>query len=213
MRMRKKKNGEERIEACAHLLCRDMEILKNDPRAPFGNDHPIHLEIGCGKGSFINALSEREKDTNFYALEMIPDAIVHALEKAVQKEDSSNIRFIIGNAKNLLEIFPAHSIDRIYLNFSDPWPKSRHAKRRLTYRTFLEIYKTLLREGGSLYFKTDNIGLFEFSVEEFEAFGVKIDFISRDLHNSELAETNIMTEYERNFSEKGFKINCAHIRF
>ncbi len=213
MRMRKKKNGDARIEACAHLLCRDIDIIKNDPTAPFGNKNPIHLEIGCGKGSFINALSDREKNVNFYALEMIPDAIVHALEKAVQKEDSSNIRFIIANAKNLTEMFPPHSIERIYLNFSDPWPKSRHAKRRLTYRTFLEMYKSLLTEDGSLYFKTDNIDLFEFSLVEFEEFGAKIDFVSRDLHSSELAESNIMTEYERNFSEKGFKINCAHIHF
>ena len=213
MRMRKKKNGDKRIEACEHLLCRDMEALKNDPHAPFGNNNPIHLEIGCGKGSFINQLSVREKDTNFYALEMIPDAIVHALEAACEREDNENLRFIIGNAKNLLEIFPAHSIDRIYLNFSDPWPKSRHAKRRLTYSTFLELYKTLLKEGGSLYFKTDNIDLFEFSLEEFKEFGAKIDFVSRDLHASELAKTNIMTEYERNFSAKGFKINCAHIHF
>ncbi len=213
MRMRKKKNCGKRIEACAHLLCSDQSVIKTDPHAPFGNDNPIHLEIGCGKGAFINELSERNKDIDFYALEMIPDAIVHALERAAKNEECPNLRFIIANAKNICEIFPPHSIERIYLNFSDPWPKTRHAARRLTYRTFLEMYKTVLVEGGELYFKTDNVDLFEFSLKEFEGFGAKLEFVTRDLHASKLANENIMTEYERNFSEKGFKINCAHVRF
>lgn len=213
MRMRKKKNCDSRIEACANLLCTDLEMIKADPHAPFCNRNPIHLEIGCGKGAFINELADRYKDIDFFALEMIPDAIVHALERAAKKEDCSNLRFIIANAKNLTEIFPPHSIERIYLNFSDPWPKSRHFKRRLTYRAFLEMYKTVLVEGGELFFKTDNTDLFEFSLEEFREFGLTFEFVSRDLHASELASDNVMTEYERNFSEKGFKINCAHVRF
>ena len=120
---------------------------------------------------------------------------------------------MIGDAKTLTEYFEPHTFDRLYLNFSDPWPKAGHAKRRLTHRGFLEIYRGLLKEGGMLYFKTDNEGLFDFSLEEFAAAGLTIEWQTRDLHNTELAATNIMTEYETNFSSKGFPIYSAHVRF
>ena len=129
-----------------------------------------------------------------------------AAEKANNKQ-LKNIKFMICDAKGLNEIFPEHSVDRIYLNFSDPWPKAGHYKRRLTYKAFLDVYKQILKTDGAIFFKTDNIGLFEFSLESFTADGWRLENVTYDLHNSEFAEENIMTEYEKNFSEKGFKIN------
>ncbi len=215
MRMRKKKHGAERIEACSHLLITPDEAFKADPESAFGEVRPLHLEIGCGKGNFAVGMAAQHPEVNFIAMEKIADVACLALEKAerAKGERPDNLRFIIGDAKNLVEYFPEHSIDCIYLNFSDPWPKAGHAKRRLTYHTFLEIYKTLLKEGGLLRLKTDNEGLFDFSIEEFEAFGLKFEFVTRDLHNSEKNEGNVMTEYEKNFSDKGQPIYSAHVRF
>lgn len=215
MRMRKKKHGAERIEACAHLLITPNEELKADLQSAFTESKPIHLEIGCGKGNFAVGMAAQNHVANFIAMEKIADVACLALEKAEKARETrpDNLRFIIGDAKNLVEYFPAHSVDCIYLNFSDPWPKAGHAKRRLTYHTFLEIYKTLLKEGGMLKLKTDNEGLFDFSLEEFEAFGLKFEFVTRDLHNSEMNEGNVMTEYEKNFSDKGQPIYSAHVRF
>lgn len=215
MRMRKKKHGAERIEACSHLLIVPGEEFKADPQSAFTEKRPIHLEIGCGKGNFAVGMSALHTDVNFIAMEKISDVACLALEKAEAARETrcDNLRFIIGDAKNLIEYFPEHSIDCIYLNFSDPWPKSGHAKRRLTYKSFLEIYKKLLKKGGLLCLKTDNVGLFDFSLEEFEAFGLEFEFVTRDLHNSEMNEGNVMTEYEKNFSDKGQPIYSAHVRF
>lgn len=216
MRMRKKKHGAERIEACADILIKNPELLIGDPTQPFADkDKLLCLEIGCGKGNFSVGMTEKYPEINLIAMEKVADVCCVALEKAMACADrrTDNLRFIIGDAEKLCEWFPPHSIDRIYLNFSDPWPKSGHAKRRLTHRNFLLRYKSLLKEGGELIFKTDNVGLFDFSLEEFEALGLDIIWQTRDLHNSERAGDNVMTEYEKNFSEKGFPICSAHVRF
>lgn len=216
MRMRKKKHGAERIEACSELLIRDISSLKDGFDSVFGKSRPVHLEIGCGKGNFAVGMAKKYPDVNFIAMEKVADVCCVALEKAMAtKEDrpTDNLRFIIGDAKLLREALPAHSLECIYLNFSDPWPKAGHAKRRLTHRGFLEIYKDLLSEDGILRFKTDNTGLFDFSLEEFEAFGAEIIWQTRDLHNSEKNTDNVMTEYEKNFSQKGFSICSAWVRF
>ena len=216
MRMRKKKHGEERILACAELLISDPTVLKDDPQAAFEDkSRKLCLEIGCGKGNFAVGMAEKNPDCSFIAMERVRDVCCLALEKAMACKESrpDNLRFIIGDADNLEEWFPEHCIDVLYLNFSDPWPKAGHAKRRLTHRNYLAKYKKLLKEGGLLVFKTDNVGLFDFSLEEFEEFGLKIEWMTRDLHNSERAEGNVMTEYEKNFSEKGFTINSAIVRF
>ena len=139
-------------------------------------------------------------------MERVSDVLLLAAEK-IKAEEANNVRFIVGDAKDLLTYFPPFSVSRIYLNFSDPWPKSGYAKRRLTYRSFLEIYKQILVPNGEIVMKTDNINLFEFSLEEFTVAGFKLKEITRDLHNSEWNAENIVTEYERNFSEKGFSIN------
>ena len=215
MRARKKKHGAERIAACAHLLISDPTVLKNDPQSPFTAVRPLHLEIGCGKGNFACGTAAANPDINLIAMERVPDVACLALEKAESAKDTrpDNLRFLIGNAENLTEWFPSHSIDCLYLNFSDPWPKAGHAKRRLTHRLFLERYQTVLKKGGILRFKTDNVGLFDFSLEEFAAMGLEMTDLTRDLHNSPLNEGNIMTEYERTWSEKGFPIHAVTVKF
>ena len=217
MRVRKKKNGEQRILSCSRLLIENPAVLARDPGVVFSVERPLCLEIGCGKGDFSVGMAQKYPDVNFIAMEKVADVAVTALEKATATENErpDNLRFIIGDAKNLPSYFPPRSLERIYVNFCDPWPKSGHAKRRLTYRTFLEIYRNLLREDGMLIFKTDNEALFDFSLEEFREFGLDIVWETRDLHHSdtEAAKNNVMTEYERNFSSKGQNIFSAHVRF
>ena len=220
MRMRRKKHGAERIAACAEILItppstEDENALRVDPKIYFPEEKPIHLEIGCGKGDFAVGMASANPDCNFIAMERVPDVACVALEKAMAKKDSrpDNLRFLIGDAKNVAEWFLPHSVDTLYLNFSDPWPKKGYAKRRLTHEGFLELYRTVLKPGGLLRLKTDNEGLFDFSLEQFAICGLKIEWISRDLHASEKAADNVMTEYERNFSQKGQVIYSAWVRF
>ena len=213
MRMRKKKNGEKRIEACSEYLVTEP-ISSFDELFEGGSE--VHIEIGCGKGNFVRGMAQKYPDVNFLAVEKVRDVCCLALEKAKAASEErarDNVRFYIGDANSLCEILPPHSVDCIYLNFSDPWPKKGHTKRRLTYRGFLEIYRKLLKENGVLKLKTDNVGLFDFSLEEFCAEGLELLMQTRDLHNSEYAEGNVMTEYEKNFSEKGMSICSAHVRF
>ncbi|MBO5274345.1 MAG: tRNA (guanosine(46)-N7)-methyltransferase TrmB [Clostridia bacterium] len=198
MRMRKKKHGAERIAACSDILIRSADDI------PF--EAPYELEIGCGKGSFIVELARRNPDRNYIAVEKISDVILLAMEKAKAAE-LTNVRFLIGDAGTLTEVFKKGDISRIYLNFSDPWPKAGYAKRRLTHRGFLEKYKSILTDDGEIHFKTDNRVLFDFSLEEFEACGFALRNVTNDLHNSPYNEGNIVTEYETNFSAKGFTIN------
>ena len=218
MRMRKKKNGDARIAACASLLISDPKTIMNAPDGAFPQARqglPLHLEIGCGKGSFACGITKKYGDINLIAMERVPDVACLALERAMACADEreDNLRFIIGDARYLEEYFPAHSIDRLYLNFSDPWPKTGYAKRRLTHKSFLEIYRGLLRDGGELHFKTDNQGLFDFSLEQFAECGLEILWISRDLHASERAQDNVITEYEAAFSAQGMPIYSAIVRF
>ncbi len=212
MRVKKKKHGAERLEACGKIVIKDLRAEGNTSQQLFGNDNPIRIEIGCGKGDFIVGTAAKEPDVNFLAVEKVSDVLMLAAEK-VKKSELTNIRVCCVDAKELAEIFPEDSIDRIYLNFSDPWPKSRHEKRRLTYRTFLEIYKKILKPDGAVYFKTDNRGLFDFSLEEFKEFGMSLEKLTFDLHNSEYMEGNVMTEYERRFSGMGVPINRVEAKF
>ena len=221
MRMRKKKHSAERIEACAEFLLKNpIECFGHEDEI-FGKKLPLLLEIGCGKGGFAIKTAKAYPNRNLIAMERVPDVCCVALERAMRERydengDPStlqNLRFLIGNAQNLTAWLPPHSIDIIYLNFSDPWPKSGYAKRRLTYRTFLEIYRGLLKKDGILKFKTDNDLLFASSLEEFEIAGLTVEWMTDDLHNSERASTNIMTEYEENFASQGKNIHAADVRF
>ena len=213
MRMRKKKHGAERIAACADLLIPSPP--EKDIREYLTEDRPLCLEIGCGKGGFACGLTSAERDINLVAVEKYSDAACLALEKAKASKDCrpDNLRFMIADASALGEYFPEHSVSCIYLNFSDPWPKSGYYKRRLTYASFLEIYRKLLVPGGILKQKTDNEGLFEFSLEQFAAAGLDTFMTTRDLHSSPYAENNIVTEYEAQFSAKGMPIYSAWVRF
>ena len=215
MRMRRKKHGSERIAACASILIPLPESVLEAPGSYFPTERPLHLEIGCGKGGFACGMSAKHPDVNFIAMERVADVACLALEKAMACADErpDNLRFLIGDARGLTEMFPPKTFDCIYLNFSDPWPKSGYYKRRLTYRTFLEQYRILLKDGGCLRFKTDNEMLFEFSLEEFEAAGLTVEWKTDDLHHSPYAEGNVMTEYESNFTSQGMPIHAALVRF
>ncbi len=215
MRMRKKKNGTARIEACGALLIDNTALLANDAQYAFPVKRELHLEIGCGKGNFSCGMSCANPDINFIAMEKVPDVACLALEKAKKSAElrNDNLRFLIGDAKNLNDWLPESCVECIYLNFSDPWPKSGHAKRRLTHRNFLEIYSRVLCDGGLLKLKTDNLGLFDFSLESFKEYGLELIWQTRDLHSSEKNEGNVMTEYEANFSSKGMPIYSAWVKF
>lgn len=214
--MRKKKHGAERIAACAELRIENIEVLKDGFDGVFAESRPVHMEIGCGKGNFACGMAAKHPEINFIAVEKVADVCCIALEKAkarAEERSGDNLRFIISDAKELSENVLPHSLDCIYLNFSDPWPKSGHAKRRLTHRGFLEMYKKLLKEDGILRLKTDNVGLFDFSLEEFEEFGMKILWQTRDLHSEPENADNVMTEYEKNFSDKGQPICSVVAKF
>ena len=204
MRMRKKKNCDIRLEKCESLWIKNPEELKGKWNNLFENSNPIHIEIGCGKGQFITGMAEKNPDINYVAIDVVPDVLVIALEKATAK-DIKNVRFIIADAAKLCDYFEQYEISRIYLNFSDPWKKKKQAKRRLTHKNFLDIYKKLLKNGDFIYFKTDNRPLFEFSLNSFAEENFKMQNITFDLHNSGY-EGNVMTEYETRFSEQGMPI-------
>ena len=208
MRMRKKKHGATRLAACAHLLREMPETPICAPNLDFGRTGELWLEVGCGKGGFACGMAKKYPAANIYAMERISDVILLAAEKAEREKDErpDNLRFILAGAADLPQYFAPASLDRVYLNFSDPWPKKGYAKRRLTHRNFLRTYFRLLKVGGELRFKTDNVGLFDFTLEELTALGLTPHFVTRDLHNEPEAADNVMTEYEKNFSEKGFSI-------
>lgn len=210
MRMRKKKHGAERLAAQAEYLVEKPSELISSPMTHFGREGEMWLEIGCGKGGFACGMAALHPEANLYAMERVSDVMVIAVELArerAEERSEDNLRFMVGDAETLPEWFCEGSLDAIYLNFSDPWHKKRHSKRRLTYRTKLEMYRRLLKDGGKLYFKTDNRPLFDFTLEELEIVGLTPDYITYDLHNSPYNEGNVVTEYEANFSAKGFSIN------
>lgn len=169
----------------------------------FGNSNPIHIEIGMGKGRFITTLAGMNPDINYVGIEKYSSVLL----RAVEKQDElclPNLRFIRMDAENITSVFGKEEVDRIYLNFSDPWPKDRHAKRRLTSRQFFARYDEILKSNGRVEFKTDNRPLFDFSVEEVNEAGWKLSVCTYDLHNDEkLMEGNVMTEYEERFSSQG----------
>ena len=205
MRLRHIKGAEEEIAESPYVVQEPKE-LKGKWHEFFGNNNPIRIEVGMGKGKFIMETAMKNPDINYVAVEVCLDVIIIAMEK-VKAAGVTNVRFINFDAKDICEVFEESEIDRIYLNFSDPWPKERHAKRRLTYRGYLYRYFRLLKPHGRICFKTDNVGLFDYSLSELDALGLTPLFITRDLHHSPYMEGNVMTEYEKNFSEKGFPIH------
>lgn len=214
MRMRKKKNSESRLSACEKYLFKTESVL-SDPANAFGTKFErVFLEIGAGKGGFACNMAKRNPDAAYFAMERVTDCVVLAAERAASGEhgELNNLKFVIDTADNLMHIFAPGTVDAIFLNFSDPWSKKGYAKRRLTHRRYLSMYMNLLRDGGYIRFKTDNVGLFDFSLEEIEAMGLTPEIVTRDLHASEWNEGNVMTEYERNFSEQGMAINMLVLK-
>lgn len=169
----------------------------------FGNDQPLHIEIGMGKGKFIHTMAKMNPQINYVGIEKYSSVLLRAVQK-MEEEELPNLRFLRMDAEDITKVFGKGEVDRIYLNFSDPWPKDRHAKRRLPSREFLRRYDVILKAGGKLEFKTDNRQLFDFAVEELEPAGWTADVITYDLHaDAVLVEGNVMTEYEEKFSSLG----------
>ena len=205
MRLRNIRGSVEAIENSPHTIKNPKEN-RGKFREIFKNNNPIHIEIGMGKGQFITELAIRNPDINYIGIEKFSSVLFRALEKR-EKIELNNLYFIRMDAEEINEVFEKDEIDKIYLNFSDPWPKDRHAKRRLTSFEFLKRYNEILKQDGTIEFKTDNNDLFQFSLEEIPSSGWKIEAFTRDLHNSEMNEGNIMTEYEQKFSSLGHPIN------
>ena len=241
MRMRKKKRGHERLEALSALVIATPEIYKEKGDFPFAEKKPLRLEVGCGKGDFICQLSQRDTEYNYLAMERVEDVCVAATEKYargrglgdldyyggwrtpdgevykgvmwdIPMEMRGNVRFMPLDANKLEEYFAPETFETIYANFSDPWTKNGYSSRRLTHPDFLNRYLKLLKPGGYFRFKTDNDELFEFSVESVEASEFELLYVTRDLHNSDRAQSNIVTEYEANFSSKGVPIKFLEAR-
>jgi len=167
----------------------------------FGNDHPIHVEVGSGKGAFVSGMAKANPDINYIGIDIQKSVLSYALDK-VLATDVPNIKLLWVDGSDLTDYFEKDEIDRLYLNFSDPWPKKRHEKRRLTYQSFLATYQQILPENGEIHFKTDNRGLFEYSLVSFSQYGMKLKGVWLDLHASDF-EDNVLTEYEQKFANKG----------
>ena len=209
MRMRRKKHREDRMELCSDIMIENFTDYKEDLKSVFCDDKPLHIEIGCGKGKFMLETAKSNPDINFIAIEKNLDVLVLAMEK-IKREGLTNVRFVAGDAGVLSEFDTKTKCDVIYINFCDPWKKNRQAKRRLTHENFLNVYKKIIASSGMIRFKTDNKMLFEFSLNSFSDYGLRLKNITLDLHNSSYNEGNIMTEYETLFSEKGQPIYSCH---
>ena len=202
MRMRKKPNLDKRLAKCEVVMPSLPEELRGKWKETFGFNR-ICIEIGCGKGRFITETAKREPGTFFIGIEREPGALVMAMEKAMMQE-IPNVRFLDIDAARLCEIFEKGEIDGIYLNFSDPWPRKKQAKRRLTHRDFLAKYDEVLGKDGFIFFKTDNTKLFEFSLNELAEYGLRMRNITFDLASCDI--DNVVTEYEERFMEQGMNI-------
>ncbi|WP_413363163.1 tRNA (guanosine(46)-N7)-methyltransferase TrmB [Lysinibacillus sp. 3P01SB] len=212
MRLRNKPWAAEYIEAHPDVIIPNPEDYKGKWHEVFGNDNPVHIEVGTGKGQFVLGMAKQNPDINYIGIELFDSVIVCALERVVEAEKPANLRLLKVNGAKLQEYFTKGDVSRVYLNFSDPWPKKRHAKRRLTHEGFLKLYESLLIENGEIHFKTDNRGLFEYSLVSMNHYGMRLNYVSLDLH-AEMPEDNIMTEYEEKFSAKGQPIYRLESQF
>lgn len=206
MRIRKKPWAENEFNTNKRLI-EEPQKFKGGWKELFGNNNPLHVEIGCGKGRFITDMSKLNSNVNYIAVERQSQVIASALKKARERNTNENLVFFIADVKDLKDYFEAGEVDRLYINFCDPWPnKKKWAKRRLTHKNFLDLYAEIFGEKGEVFFKTDNRILFEFSLNEFEAQkNWTMKNICLDLHNSGF-EGNVMTEYEEKFAGRGTPI-------
>ena len=211
MRVRKRKGAEEHLANHPQYVILEPEAAKGKWHELFGNDNPIHIEVGSGKGAFITGMAQQNPDINYIGIDIQLSVLSYALDK-VLASGAENVKLWRVDGSALTNYFEDGEVDMMYLNFSDPWPKSRHEKRRLTYKTFLDTYKQILPENGEIHFKTDNRGLFEYSLASFSQYGMVLNKVWLDLHASDY-EGNVMTEYERKFSEKGQVIYRVEAQF
>lgn len=209
MRLRNIPGAREAIEN-SPLVIKEAEKTKGFWKDLFGNDHPIHIEVGMGKGRFLMTMAERSPEINYIGIERYTSVLLRALQK-MEERPLPNLVFLCMDAAELPQVFEEEEVAKIYLNFSDPWPKDRHARRRLPSREFLARYDKILTKDGRLEFKTDNRALFDFAVEELTPAGWKAERITYDLHaDAEMMRGNVMTEYEERFSSIGNPI-CKYI--
>ncbi len=211
MRLRNITGSREVIADSVYVIKEsDLEQCPGTWNQIFGNNNPLHIEIGMGKGKFIHGMAKAHPDINYVGIEKYSSVLLRAIQK-MEEEELPNLKFIRMDAEDIVKVFGKGEVDKIYLNFSDPWPKDRHAKRRLPSRQFLARYDVILKKESRLEFKTDNRDLFDFAVEELEPAGWKAEAITYDLHHDEkLMKGNVMTEYEEKFSSMGNPI-CKYI--
>ena len=202
MRLRNITGSREAIAASDYVIHEPKDHIGNWNEI-FGNDNPVRVEIGMGKGRFIMDLARMNPDINYVGIEKYSSVLLRGIQK-MEADPLPNLYFIRMDAEEITEVFGHEEVDRIYLNFSDPWPKDRHAKRRLPSREFLHRYDEILKKDGVIEFKTDNRDLFQFALKELEPAGWRLDQVTEDLHhNEEMMQNNVMTEYEERFSSIG----------
>jgi tRNA (guanine-N7-)-methyltransferase len=212
MRLRGRKGILEALQQQPELVVLEAEVYKGRWREFFGNDHPIHVELGMGKGIFISEMSVRNPHINFIGVDRYDELVRRAGEKAKRlwqerhEVEPSNLALARFNIEHLENMFDDSEVECFYLNFSDPWPKNRHARRRLTHKSFLDKYRSILNEKGEIHLKTDSASLFEFSLNSFADEGLRMRNITFDLHRDGISPERVMTEYEAKFVGKGMPI-------
>ena len=211
MRVRKRKGAEDYLENHPQYVILNPEDAKGKWHQVFGNDNPIHIEVGSGKGAFITGMALQNPNINYIGIDIQVSVLSYALDKVIESQ-APNVRLLRVDGSSLTNYFEDGEVALMYLNFSDPWPKTRHEKRRLTYKTFLETYQQILPEHGEIHFKTDNRGLFEYSLASFSQYGMILKQVWLDLHASNY-ESNVMTEQEQKFSAKGQVIYRVEAQF
>ena len=211
MRVRNRKGASELLEAHPQYVVLNPETAKGKWHDLFGNDNPIHIEVGSGKGGFITGMAKLHPNVNYIGIDIQKTVLSYALDKVLEA-NVPNIKLLWVDGSSLTDYFENGEIDLLYLNFSDPWPKKKHERRRLTYKTFLDTFKQILPVQGQIHFKTDNRGLFEYSLVSFSQYGMTLKGVWLDLHESDY-EGNVMTEYEAKFSSKGQVIYRVEAEF
>ena len=204
MRLRKNWGARPELEA-SNLFVQKPAELKGRWKEEFKNNNPIHLELGCGRGKYLRENSLNHPNINYVAVDLKDEVLVHTLRN-IQEAEVTNARIVALNINFIADLFEKDEVEKIYINFCNPWPKDRHNKRRLTHTRFLNEYKKFLKPGSEVWFKTDDTDLFNASQEYFKENGFRIDFLTYDLHNSEVKDENIMTEYETKFTSLGMNI-------
>ncbi|MDE5415860.1 tRNA (guanosine(46)-N7)-methyltransferase TrmB [Alkalihalobacterium chitinilyticum] len=204
MRLRNKPWAQDEIDKEPSIVIAHPEEYKGKWKELFGYNNPIHIEVGTGKGQFLTRMGQANPNINYIGIEKYT-SVIHSAMENVRNEAVDNVKLLNKDVLNLGDYFQDGEIDRVYINFTDPWPKARHEKRRLTHEGFLNLYESVLKPNGEIHFKTDNQALFEYSLHSFSKYGLILNKVSLDLHNSDMVG-NIMTEYEEKFSSKGMRI-------